>query len=192
MSTLTLTGQAECGDLHVVAPFRDGVLVAVVDGVGHGHEAAEAAKIATGILKRCPQEPVSFLLKYCHEGLRETRGVVMSLASFNTRQGTMTWAGVGNVEGRLLSKGSTRDNSRTLLLSAGILGHRLTPLSPAVVPVHSGDTLILATDGARENFCRGLNLNQPPQIISDYILARDARRTDDALVVVARYQATAP
>lgn len=101
-ATLTLQGQAESGDRYAVAPFDAGVLVAVVDGLGHGEEAASAAELAAGILMEAPHKSVITLISRCHERLRSTRGVVMSLASFNSVDETMTWLGVGNVEGRFV------------------------------------------------------------------------------------------
>jgi len=51
VATLTLPGQTASGDRYVVKPFPDGVLVAAIDGVGHGDEAADATKIAVTILE---------------------------------------------------------------------------------------------------------------------------------------------
>lgn len=186
VASLTLVGHDQCGDLNLVAPFASGVLLAVMDGAGHGVEAVQAAKTAQSILSDRPDEPLPALIRRCHDGLRTMRGVVMSLASFNTREQIMTWAGVGNVEGRLLSRDAHRE-PRRLLSSAGILGHRLVPVTPIAIQVQPGDTLIFATDGVRESFDRGLCLNRSPQKIADDILARDALRTDDALVLVARF-----
>src|SRR5437870_835920 len=73
----------ESGDIHVVSPFPEGVLVGVIDGLGHGAEAALAACAAADVLKACAGEPVKALIQRCHESLRQTRGAVMSLASFN-------------------------------------------------------------------------------------------------------------
>ena len=36
-----------------------------------------------------------------------TRGVVLSIALFNAENNTMTWLGVGNVDGLLLRNGSS-------------------------------------------------------------------------------------
>jgi hypothetical protein len=186
VATLTLPGQEECGDRYVVAPFSDGVLVAAVDGIGHGAEAARAAEIAGNILKSSPHEALEPLLKRCHDELRGTRGVVMSVASFNHPEMALTWAGVGNVEGKLLSC-DTLSQPRTLLLSVGILGHRLGPIHPTVLPIKAGDTLIFSTDGVREDFDQHMDLSQSPQHLADDIMARSARHTDDALVLVGRY-----
>src|SRR4029077_9723821 len=55
---LPLDGQAESGDRHVVQPFPGGFLLAVIDGLGHGSEAAMAATTAEFILRAEPQEPL--------------------------------------------------------------------------------------------------------------------------------------
>jgi hypothetical protein len=56
------------------------------------------------------------------------------------------------------------------------------------IPVETGDLLIFATDGIRSAFTRALPLTGSPLEMADYILAEHRRGTDDALVLVARYQ----
>src|SRR6266700_7377551 len=97
----------ESGDRHVVATFPDGALVAVIDGLGHGTEAARAAKAAVYLIEACPHESVVDLIQHCHEALRRTRGAVMSLASFDARTSSITWAGVGSVDSVLLRMNTT-------------------------------------------------------------------------------------
>ena len=112
----------------------------------------------------------------------------MSVASFNVSRGLVTWLGVGNVEGVLLRRNFTRSVAEVpLLLRAGVVGFQLPSLDVEVVPVSAGDTLIFATDGIHSDFARGLARNNPPQKAAEKILARHARATDDALVLVARY-----
>src|SRR5712692_7135198 len=106
VATLPMPGEKESGDLHLVEPFRNGALVAVMDGLGHGAEAAVAARNAVETLKAHPDESVINLLNRCHESLRTTRGVVLGIAAFNAVEGTMTWLGVGNIEGMLFRNGS--------------------------------------------------------------------------------------
>jgi negative regulator of sigma-B (phosphoserine phosphatase) len=171
-----------------VKPFPDGVLVAVVDGLGHGPEAAEAAAQAVRTLESHPEQPVSSLVKRCHEALRGTRGAVMSLASYSARDSTMMWLGVGNVEGVLLRRpGTMHDGRESLLLRGGVLGRRLPVLTAAVIPVRWGDILILATDGIRSEFARDVIVTDPVQRIADRILTEHRKGTDDALVLVSRY-----
>jgi negative regulator of sigma-B (phosphoserine phosphatase) len=183
-----LDGQASSGDLYVVQPLPTGAFVAVVDGLGHGEEAAAVAARAVSALESHADESVIALVRRCHEALRGTRGAVMSLASFSARDNTMTWIGVGNVDGRLLrSRDRRREAKESLLLRGGVVGVQLPPLGAAVLPVAIGDTLILATDGIHREFDRDVNLGASPQKVADSILAEHRRPTDDALVLVCRY-----
>src|SRR5258708_21493503 len=92
-----LEGQSVSGDRHVIRPFKDGVLLAVIDGVGHGDEAAAAAKAAADILEIHASGQVISLVKLCHQALAQTRGAVMTLASLNKLYPTLTWLRRGNV-----------------------------------------------------------------------------------------------
>jgi negative regulator of sigma-B (phosphoserine phosphatase) len=184
----TLAGQSASGDRYLVKPFPCGVLVAVVDGLGHGVEAAMAASLAVRTLESHAEQSVILLMKGCHEKLRGTRGAVMSLASFSARDGTMTWLGVGNVEGLLVHRSDRgHEPSDSLLLRGGVVGTQLPALSAAVLPVRRGDILILASDGIRREFARTVITTDPTQKIADRILADHAKSADDALVLVSRY-----
>jgi negative regulator of sigma-B (phosphoserine phosphatase) len=183
----------ESGDVDVVAHFPDGALVALIDGLGHGAEAAFAARTAAQLLRQHASEPVLDLVQRCHNALRTTRGVVMTLASFDTRKSSMTWIGVGNVEGVLLRASSGKDRPREAVVSrGGIVGYQLPPLRAAVLPISPGDTLIMATDGVRDGFMHGVIREHTPQAIADSSLARYRKESDDALVVVARYVMDSP
>ena len=188
VATLMLAGEQESGDLHLIKPVGTGVLVSVVDGLGHGAEAAAAARAAVAALNRHAQESVLPLLQRCHQALAGTRGVVVSVALFDRADGSMTWLGVGNVEGVLLYADSGRRRGRERLVTrGGIVGSELPPLRAEVLAVAPGDTLILATDGIRSGFADDLAIDGPPQQLADQILARSGKGTDDALVLVARY-----
>src|SRR6267378_4198238 len=102
VASLALPGEAQSGDLHFVKQVRTGALVAVVDGLGHGAEAATAARAAVAALERHATESPVPLVERCHRALQGTRGVVMSVAVFDRSDRSMTWLGVGNVEGLLL------------------------------------------------------------------------------------------
>ena len=188
VATLTLAGERESGDLHLVKPIGTGVLVSVVDGLGHGVDAAAAARAAVAALNRHAQESVLLLLQRCHEALAGTRGVVVSVALFDRTDGSMTWLGVGNVEGVLLyADGGGRQGRERLVTRGGIVGSELPPLRAEVLAVAPGDTLVLATDGVHSGFADDLTVDAPPQQLADQILTRCGKRTDDALVLVARY-----
>ena len=190
VATLALRGEVQSGDLHLVKPVGTGVLVAVVDGLGHGAEAATAAQAAVAALERHATESPIALIERCHRALKGTRGVVMSVALFARPERSMTWLGVGNVEGLLLyGDSAARSGSpRTgLVTRGGIVGSELPRPHPVVLPIAAGDTLIFTTDGIREGFAEALSSEATPQQLADHILARHGKGTDDALVLVARY-----
>jgi serine/threonine protein phosphatase PrpC len=190
VAALTLAGERESGDLHLVKPLRSGVLVSVVDGLGHGAEAAAAARGAVAALDRHAQASLLPLVARCHEALVGSRGVVMSVAWFDCVDATMTWLAVGNVEGMLLyGDPAARPAHASLITRGGIVGSELPRLHAEVLSVAPGDTLIFATDGITSGFAEGLPAGASPQEVADYILARSTKGTDDALVLVARYGA---
>jgi len=188
VASRALPGQSRSGDLNVVKSFPNGVLVAALDGIGHGEEAAAPAVVARSILEAHAGEPVIALMGRCHAGLRATRGVAMSVASFNLSEGLITWLGVGNVQGVLLRRGLSRSvTEESLLLRAGVVGVQIPTLKASVIPVSTEDTLIFTTDGVNTDFDRRLARNHPPRKAAENILARHGKTTDDALVLVARY-----
>src|SRR2546428_4891833 len=186
-ASLPLAGEVVSGDKHVVKVLPHGALLADMDGLGHGEEAAAAANRVARVLQAADNESLISLLKRCHEWLRSTRGVVISLAAFNAVDETMTWIGVGNVEGVLMrADPAVNPGYESLTLRSGVVGTRLPLLHAGIVPVKRGDTLIFATDGIRTEFAQRLALGAGPQQIADTILSKYARGTDDAPVLLAR------
>ena len=184
-----MAGQSESGDRYVYETSPDDVLLALVDGIGHGPEAAAAAEAACAILRTHAGEPVIALAERCHWGLRSTRGVVMSLAAFDLRANLLTWLGIGNVQGALRRFRSPVDQTEELLfLRAGVVGSQLPPLQASVLPVVPGDMLVLASDGVASGFAPRITSREAATRTAQAILDRYNKRTDDALVLVARYQ----
>jgi negative regulator of sigma-B (phosphoserine phosphatase) len=187
VAKFVLPGQCESGDHHLVCCNQSGILIAAIDGIGHGQEAANAAKAAISMLQAHVEEPVVALVERCNEGLRSTRGVVMSLASIDPEHGMMTWLGVGNVQGVLMRAGArTGSVEEVLLLRGGVVGSQLPSLQAAELPIAKGDTLVFVTDGIRGEFVEGLSALESPQRAADRILKQHGRGNDDALVLVVR------
>jgi negative regulator of sigma-B (phosphoserine phosphatase) len=182
-----LPGELESGDLHLVAPHGRGVLVAAIDGLGHGGEAAEAARTARAALAEDPAADLADLFLRAHGRLTRSRGVVMSLASFE-RGGKLTWLGVGNVEATLLraEEGQAR-RADSIMLLGGVVGYHLPMLRPSSRTVERGDMLILTTDGVGGGYIEKVDPAETPSALAERILAGFAKGGDDALVLVARY-----
>ena len=187
VANLALPGEGTSGDIHVLRSRPGGLLVAAIDGIGHGEEAAGAAKTAASILADGADQPIISLVEECHRSLQSTRGVVLSVASIDLAHGMMTWLGVGNVLGalaRVVPRGS--NFPEMLLLRGGVVGKQLPPLQAAVLPVFEGDTLFFSTDGINGRFVETVSPRENPQRAAGRILQKFHTATDDALVLVLR------
>lgn len=174
--------EVESGDIHVVAPFVDGALLAVADGLGHGPEAAAAARIAAATLMSHAGEDPGQLISKCHRALRGTRGAAVLILSLSYQEARVAWAGIGNVEGWHL-----RTTGREALISrAGVVGYQLSSPRLRSSPLAPGDMFVLATDGISARFGEDIT-TVPPDRLASTLFERHARATDDALVLVARY-----
>jgi phosphoserine phosphatase RsbX len=184
----TLPGQDESGDQYIVQPYEGGMLIGVVDGLGHGSEAALAADLAIKTLQDHAGEPVITLLRTCDAELKGTRGVVLCLAAINVLDNTMAWIGVGNVEAVLLRSDRRSNPPREhVLLRGGVVGYNLPALQEASTPIAKGDLLIFTTDGIYGGMAGDYNENDSAQQIADRICTKYVKGTDDALVLVVRY-----
>ena len=184
----TKKGETACGDLHFVKRFEAGVLLAVIDGLGHGEEAAKAAQTAAAMLDQHASEPLGPLMERCHKALAGSRGVAMTTVSIRTVGNTLSAIGVGNVCGCLI-RADARATPRIdeILLRGGIVGFQLPPLRMSMRAITPGDWLLLATDGVCAGFAEALNLSQTPKTVAQRVLSRHFKANDDALVLAARY-----
>jgi negative regulator of sigma-B (phosphoserine phosphatase) len=181
-------GEATSGDLAVVNLLPEGALVAGIDGVGHGSEAARAARRAAEVMRESPGDDLVRLVQRCHSALRGTRGAAISVAFVSALESRMTWLGVGNVEGRVLSGDPAETRPKgSLALGRGVPGHELPAVRAATIAVRPGDVLLLATDGVGAGFADSLELSGSSQAISERILSDHRKPSDDALGIVVRY-----
>jgi hypothetical protein len=188
VAALAHEGERRSGDLAVFAPSERGGLVAVIDGLGHGDPAADAAEMAAGVLEAHADDPPQMLLERCHQELRHTRGVVMTLAWFDITERSLVWTGVGNVEARLVRAGEgldARHDSPVVL--GGVVGYNLPQARMQTIALEPGDTVVFATDGIDMDYSASLESGVPVQKLAERVLERHGKGTDDALCVVVRY-----
>jgi phosphoserine phosphatase RsbX len=187
-----MPGQARSGDRAVFVAYDGGALIAAIDGLGHGAEAADAAAAAARVLaEHAHEEPVR-LLETCHRALTRTRGAVMTLAWFDFEEGRLSWTGVGNVEGRLVHAGAgPHAPTEGAFTRGGVVGYNLPPIRVTSAELMAGDVIVLATDGIDYGFAGALRAGGRAQDIADRILAEYGKEADDALVVVVRYRSEA-
>ena len=183
-----LAGEYRSGDRAVLVTYRGGALVAAIDGLGHGGDAADAAAAAADVLAAHPDDDPAHLLADCHRALSRTRGAVMTLAWFDLEGGRLSWTGVGNVEGRLIHAASgVHAPTEGAFTRGGVVGYNLPSIRVTSAELLAGDVMVLATDGIDSGFAKAIAAGGPAQSIADRILAEHGKHGDDALVVVVRY-----
>jgi serine/threonine protein phosphatase PrpC len=177
-------GQSVSGDTYLVREAEHGnVLISVIDGLGGGEEASQAAMSAASVLHAYHTQSLEQLIRQSHNALRSTRGAVIAILRLDTLARQATYIGVGNIGIQVYSALSIRPISKN-----GILGYRMPTLLELSYTYNSGDTFVLYSDGisGRFNLDGKLNLSLPPQDLAQAILDMYGKSNDDATVVVVR------
>ncbi len=184
--SVALDGADDCGDAWAVAERGGRTTALVVDGLGHGPRAAEAARVAVATFAdRCDDE-LEALAERLHTAMRPTRGGAAALCRLDPQRRRADFVGVGNVTGRLVG----REGSQAMVSLNGTLGMDLTaPRIRRMTYQLDGAVLVISTDGVRDGFdintFPGL-LDHDPLVIAALIHGQRTRGTDDATVVVVR------
>jgi anti-sigma regulatory factor (Ser/Thr protein kinase) len=177
-------GEVARGDAWAVEWRGGHCIILVVDGLGHGPDAAAASRAAVDTLRTHPQLAPAALIEFAHGALRSTRGAALAVADLNLA-GEVRYAGVGNIAGMVRAP----DDVRHMVSHAGIVGHEVRKIQEFVYPWSQDSLLVMHSDGLATHW----NLDQYPGLMSRHpslvagVLYRDfARGRDDVTVVVAK------
>ena len=178
-------GEDVCGDGWGIRTMATGSILMVVDGLGHGLLAAEAAREAERVLGEAKTDSLTDILQRVHGALRKTRGAAVSLARIDPEQGLLSFVGVGNVSASIVS----RDCSRSLVSHNGTLGQQMQRVQEFTYPWNPTDILVMHSDGLLTRWdlqpYPGIWSKSPGLIAA--ILHRDfSRGRDDVTVLVAK------
>lgn len=185
---LPVHGEIECGDAFLVVPGARRSLYMVVDGLGHGPAAHEAAQEAVLATRQAAEEPPAEILLQAHDALKKTRGGAMSVVIADHERGVVTYAGVGNISGMLGRNGLTR----SLVSQNGTVGAVMPRhIQEYTQPFEPGGLLLMFSDGISSKCSLsgypGLAMRHP-QLIAGVLYRDFARKRDDATVLVARLE----
>lgn len=175
--------ETECGDQCAIIENGGDMLIVVADGLGHGCEAAKAAKAACDFVRANAGDELDHMIIACSKAITNTRGVAMSLLRIQPTNHQMVYVGVGNVEMRSLTQ-----QAITPVNTPGIVGRRIVRVKTMNYRLHTGDLLLMYTDGISERVNLKPYVNLDVQVIADRILADFAKQQDDATCAVIRYK----
>ena len=179
-------GEEVCGDAWAVTdgPVRNTILV--VDGLGHGLYAFDAANQALRAFSAHARERPESIVNALHQALIGTRGAVAAVAEIDWDKRELHWAGAGNIAGELVPE---EGKSSSLVSHRGTVGHNVTRVQEFTHPWPDAGLLILHSDGLSSRWALdpypGLARKDPSLIAG--VLYRDfASRSDDVVVLVGR------
>lgn len=183
--SLAVRGETLCGDGWGTRTAPDCSFFMIVDGLGHGVFAAEAAREAERVLANTNPTSAAGILRDCHDALKKTRGAAAAIAGISSETGTLTYAGIGNISATVID----HNGRRGIASHNGTLGHQLHKIQEFTVPWNKDSVLIMHSDGLATKW----DLNQYPGLISKHpsiiaaMLYRDfQRQRDDVTVMVAK------
>lgn len=182
-STRPFPGEIACGDACGSWQRGRSVLTCIVDGVGHGEEAEEAARAAIAFIGDNLHLPVDHLFADCDDILHGTRGVSMGLAEIDLRSHLISYSAVGNTAGVVVG-----DHPRRLSGNHGIVGSGFGRIYSEQVRFEPGEMLVMFTDGVDELIdISKIHASRfaPPQDIAAGVISSWGRLYDDAGVIVA-------
>jgi len=180
-----LPGQRYNGDAYFVKRYEDKVMFAVIDGLGHGQDAHEAAQDAVDCLENFYRRPIAEIFQLCHQRLKRTRGAAMSLCRINLKDRVMTHAGIGNVNTRVYSS----EAAPAPFCINGTLGVAMRTVKVDDYPLPENSTIIMFSDGVSGRFTpenlRGF-WGLKPQGLAKQIMDNHAKDNDDVTIIVGR------
>lgn len=183
--TVPLRGETANGDAYAICERADGWTVMVADGLGHGPEAAKASQEAVRVFRRHQDRGPSTILSAVHAGLGHTRGGAVSVARYARNDGILTFTGIGNVLGVIVSGEATK---RTVSL-AGTAGHAARRIQEFEYPMRPDGLFLLCSDGIATGFSidgyPGLAAAHP-SLVAGVVFRDFARARDDATALVVR------
>lgn len=180
-----MAGEWTCGDGWSLTRTADGMRAVLVDGLGHGVEAARAADEALRIAHECSDCAPARLIETAHGPLRSTRGAAIAVAEIVASQRTLRFAGIGNISGAITSG----DETRNLASYNGTVGVALRKVHELEYPWPDGACLLMYSDGittrARVDAYPGL-ATRHPALVAGVIFRDFYRGRDDATVLAVR------
>jgi anti-sigma regulatory factor (Ser/Thr protein kinase) len=176
-------GETECGDNFCWTREANYIRLFLGDGLGHGKEAAHAVDMAVAAFRECTVASPREVLRFIHESVKKSRGLVGTVATFDIRQKRWNVCGIGNISTRFW--GVTIH--KTPVSYNGILGLNIPgTLHDQSVEYEVGQMMIMCSDGISSKW----DISRFPGIVrhdlalvNAVIFKEFARNTDDTSVI---------
>jgi hypothetical protein len=178
-------GQERCGDAWGAELNGARATILVADGLGHGYDAAEAGALAVTAFHEAEGRPVRERLAHIHRALAVSRGAAIAIAEIDHDAGHVTYGGLGNISGVIV----TREGTRSLVSMHGTAGKTAPLVREFTYEWTASAVLVMHSDGitARWDLASYPDIWQRhPSLIAAVLFRDHARGRDDACAVVYR------
>jgi anti-sigma regulatory factor (Ser/Thr protein kinase) len=185
--SIAIKGEDVCGDGWGAKKTAESMALMVVDGLGHGILAAEAAREAERVFSESRTASPAPILQDVHDSLKKTRGAAMAVASLHFERGLVSFAGVGNIGASIVNP----ESSRGMASHNGIVGHQLHRVQEFTFPWNDTSLLIMHSDGLNTRWDLKPYLgvwSKHPALIAGLLYRDFSRERDDVTVLVAKGQ----
>jgi anti-sigma regulatory factor (Ser/Thr protein kinase)/serine/threonine protein phosphatase PrpC len=173
------------GDAFFIKRWGESVLIAVIDGLGHGQFAYKASTVAHSYLEKHYDQPLQDICRGVGRACRSTRGVVMALARFDWVRRMVTIGSIGNIEIRVFENSVTP----SIVTRRGIIGG-VSPI-PHITEFAWNEkaVMVMFSDGISthwkwDDFSRFQK--ESANVLAQKMLFQLARESDDATIVVVK------
>ena len=175
-------GEKVSGDAICILQHGEETLVTVVDGLGHGPKAAEAANAFCGFVESNQFSNLEEIMLGATKDIARTRGAVAALIRINGQEDSMCFCGVGNIELQALSRHPIRP-----VCTPGIVGRPIRKVLSFSYEMLPGDLMVVHTDGISSRFdLDSYRHLDTPEAMAEAILSEHGKNHDDATCVVFR------
>jgi anti-sigma regulatory factor (Ser/Thr protein kinase) len=181
--SLPQAGQEENGDGWSAMYDGDRSLVLAVDGLGHGPEAALAARKGVQIFQKTGWTSPRLVVERLHAALKGTRGGSVAVVQVNLQRRLAVYCSVGNIAGAII----TFEARRHMIGYDGTVGHTARRIREFEYRWPAGALMVLHSDGISSQW----NLDSYPGLVVRHpglvagLLYRDFYRGRDDVTVVA-------
>jgi anti-sigma regulatory factor (Ser/Thr protein kinase) len=181
-------GEHVNGDSFVIKQSHHSSLAAVIDGVGHGFLAQQAALTARHYIESHSELPLLDIFRGVDRACRSTRGVVMALAIFDWDAMTLTFASVGNIEVKVLGMDPHNEKFK-FIVRRGIVGKNAPTPVITENKWHRGYVLALHSDGLStqwnwDDFSH--HADMPAQFLAEQIHQALKKSHDDSTLIIVK------
>lgn len=182
--TVPKRGELVSGDKWCIVESDGTINCLLIDGLGHGIEAADAANLAVKRFKENIPKAPAIVMEAIHKSLRGTRGAVGAVAQINSADGKVHFCGLGNISALVVN-----ETSRKHLTSFnGTLGYEARRFQEYDHPWGGNSILLMHSDGLSSKTFEDIYTiqRQSAPIVAAWLYQKYSKGNDDSTMLVCK------